>query len=80
MIIIKDVPGLTLAEVMSAIEDQVPLDQIETGNGGLVVDEKTAMVFLTRYLAAVGDTPTDSEEAPAKQPARRGGRKKEVEA
>jgi hypothetical protein len=62
MIIIKTVPGLTTPEIMHAIADHVPLDQIETGYGGIVVDERTALVFLQRYLAAVDDVPASTNQ------------------
>lgn len=53
MIILKDVPGLTDVDIMGAISDMVPLAQIQTGHGGVVVDESTALVFLKRYFGAM---------------------------
>jgi len=64
MIIIKNVPGLTTPEVMAAIADQVPLEQVETGYGGIVVNERTALTFLQRYLAAVDGEPLSTSEVP----------------
>jgi len=62
MIVIKGVPGLTTPDVMSAIADIVPLDQVTTGYGGIVVDERTALTFLQRYLTAVDGSPAPTEE------------------
>lgn len=55
-IIIREVPGLTLREVLEAITDITdPDDQpISTGHGGVVVDEETAERFLSAYLVAAG--------------------------
>lgn len=61
MIVIKNVPGLTTTEVMAAIADKIPLAEVETGYGGIVVDERTALVFLTRYLSAVDNEPLSQE-------------------
>lgn len=84
MIIIKSVPGLTTADIMSAIADRVPGDQVQTGHGGIVVDETTAFVFLQRYLDAVAgnppqeapeETPEEIDTTPQRGVVRRGARK-----
>jgi hypothetical protein len=53
MIILRDVPGITTADIMGAIGDMVPLENVQTGHGGIVVDESTALLFLQRYFGAI---------------------------
>lgn len=53
MIIIKDVPGVELADIVASVADRIPTSEIKTGYGGVVVDERTALIFLQRYFAAI---------------------------
>lgn len=56
MIIIKEVPGLTVKETIEALIDhQIPgYPPILTANGGFAVGEELAYRFLRTYLTAMG--------------------------
>ena len=77
MIIIKDVPGLDIRELLDALLDITPPGQdITTGHGGFVVDEDTAEQFLSAYLIAAGSMLAGP---PARPTTRRGAeRRKEA--
>lgn len=49
-IIVKAVPGLTDRELIEALG--VPARQLRCEHGGFAVDERTALRFLTAYVAA----------------------------
>lgn len=68
MIILKGIPGLTNPDIMTAISDLIPLDQVTTGYGGVVVDERTALHFLQRYFAAVDGGATTTNEIIVEEP------------
>lgn len=65
-VVLRDIPGLDLRELVEAIRDIAGTDvPIETGYGGVVVDESLAVRFLGDYLAATGevDRPAEAETA-----------------
>lgn len=72
-VVIKDIQGMTGAEILDALHDIRPDQQIATGHGGFVVDEETALEFLRAYLIATGRLTADTEKA---APAKRGITKK----
>ncbi len=89
-VVLRQIPGLSLRELVEAVRDIAGPDvPIETGYGGIVVDESLALRFLGAYLAATGEveqrTPeaeqvavaaqTDQEQPPppAPKPTRAGG-------
>jgi hypothetical protein len=69
MIIIKDVPGLTLADIITTVEGLGdPNTQAQTGYGGVVVDERTALEFLVAYFGAQGDVLDEDDDEDEDEP------------
>lgn len=65
-VVLREIPGLDLRELVQAIRDIAGTDvPIETGYGGVVVDESLAWRFLRDYLVATGevDRPAEAETA-----------------
>lgn len=78
-VILKDIPGVSVREMIDALQDIRPGQPITTGHGGFVVDEETAMEFLRAYLIAMGRLAVPVVEPPAppappapRRPAKRG--------
>jgi len=66
-IIVKAVPGLTTKELIEALG--VPARQLSVENGGFAVDERTALRFLTAYVAAADQIAAPTPPPPAPVPA-----------
>lgn len=92
-VIIKDIPGMTDAEVLDALSD-ISNSPISTGHGGFVVGEEIAYEFLRAFLIMNGylhqDPPTTvtlgpltveeiPEAATIDPPKRRPGRPRKVQ-
>lgn len=90
-VIIKDIPGMTDAEVLDALRD-ISNSPIPTGHGGFVVGEEIAYEFLRAFLIVAGyldqDPPTTvTPEPPTVEetliavdpPKRRPGRPRKVQ-
>lgn len=84
-VIIKDVPGVGTRDVLDALHDISPNRPIQTGHGGFVVDEETALEFLSAYLRAMGrlapiepepaaSAPAEEFELPKRRTTRKGAR------
>lgn len=74
-VILKDIWGVSVREMIDALQDIHPGLPITTGHGGFVVDEETALEFLQSYLIATGRRAAPVVEPPAppvqRQPAKR---------
>lgn len=53
MIIVKDVPGIDTADLLHLLSDLIPISEIRTGSGGVVLDERVALLFLQQYVEAL---------------------------
>lgn len=68
-VIIKDIPDMTAVEILDALHDINSSQPVRTGHGGFVVDEETALEFLSAYLRATGRlAPAMPAPAPAPEP------------
>jgi len=53
-VILKDIPGVTVRELLDTLHDIRSDRPVQTGHGGFVVDEETALEFLQAYLVVTG--------------------------